>query len=68
MYICILFISVCCRKLYDIDTFFLPCSAAEVAKSRNAEIARHVVLKGTPLNVSEIQIDAMFGKIGVSST
>uniref|UniRef100_K1QIC6 Phosphodiesterase n=1 Tax=Magallana gigas TaxID=29159 RepID=K1QIC6_MAGGI len=38
-------------------------SAAEVAKSRNAEIARHVVLKGTPLNVSEIQIDAMFGKI-----
>lgn len=24
MYICTLFISVCCRKLYDIDTFFLP--------------------------------------------
>lgn len=38
-----------------------------MAKSRNAEIARHVVLKGTPLNVSEIQIDAMFGKIRVSS-
>ncbi|XP_061185841.1 cGMP-specific 3',5'-cyclic phosphodiesterase-like isoform X5 [Saccostrea echinata] len=37
-------------------------SAAEVAKSRNAEIARHVVLKGTPLNISEIEIDKLFGK------
>ncbi|XP_022339829.1 cGMP-specific 3',5'-cyclic phosphodiesterase-like isoform X2 [Crassostrea virginica] len=38
-------------------------SAAEVANSRNAEIARHVVLKGTPVNVSEIEIESMFGKV-----
>ncbi|XP_062580022.1 cGMP-specific 3',5'-cyclic phosphodiesterase-like isoform X4 [Saccostrea cucullata] len=37
-------------------------SSAEVAKSRNAEIARHVVLKGLPLNISEIEIDKLFGK------
>ncbi|XP_056005407.1 cGMP-specific 3',5'-cyclic phosphodiesterase-like isoform X2 [Ostrea edulis] len=37
-------------------------SAAEVAKWRNAEIARHVVLKGTPLSITEAEIDAMFGK------
>lgn len=41
-------------------------SAAEVANSRNAEIARHVVLKGTPVNVSEIEIESMFGKVVVS--
>jgi hypothetical protein len=33
-----------------------------VAEWRNAEIARHVVLKGTPLSITEAEIDAMFGK------
>ncbi|KAL5016395.1 hypothetical protein ScPMuIL_005984, partial [Solemya velum] len=37
-------------------------SAIELSKSKNAQIARHVVMTGNFLNISDIELDGKFGK------
>ncbi|XP_069140348.1 cGMP-specific 3',5'-cyclic phosphodiesterase-like isoform X2 [Argopecten irradians] len=48
-----------CAK--DGGTIHVP-SVASLAKSKNAEIARHVVVKGMPLNIDDMDEDDTFGK------
>ena len=45
---------------------FSASSALELSRSKNAEIAKHVIHTEEPLNVADLEVDGRFGKGPVS--